>query len=59
MDKARAERLFLAGKEMRQAQKRHATSRSYENNRYRVEAERKFDEALAECAKGAHQARLL
>ena len=58
MNKALAERLFLAGKDMRQAQKRCAKNRNLENNRNRIDTERKFDEVLAECTKGAPQAKL-
>lgn len=58
MDKALAERLFNAGKELRQAQKRYAKIRNNENNHIRIATERKFDEVLAEWAKGAPQAKL-
>lgn len=61
MDKILAERLFAAGKELRQAQKRYAKTRSHENNRYRLDAERSFDAVLEECAKSVttRQATLL
>lgn len=51
MDKALGEKLYLAGNELRKAQKRCDRSKTTENNRLRLDAERKFDAALEECAK--------
>lgn len=58
MDKAQAERLLQAGKAMRQAQKQYARNRNMANTREKNDAERKFDEVLSECAKGAPQCTL-
>ena len=61
MDKALGEKLYWTGEELRKAQKRCARSKTTENNRLRLDAERKFDAVLEECAKSveARQAKLL
>ncbi|CAK7025108.1 MAG: hypothetical protein DELT_02549 [Desulfovibrio sp.] len=51
MDKALGEKLYWAGKELRKAQQRYARSKTNENNRSRLDAERKFDAVLEDCAK--------
>lgn len=55
MTREQVARLVHAGLELRKAQKRHDRTHKYDDNRCRLEAEKKFDEVLEECAKGAPQ----